>query len=110
MVSTNDKIGKWSVLRELPRRGKHRFWECQCSCATVAAVRHDNLIHRRSTQCSPCGKQARAHPIISQNGQVRYSGLSVAAKVMHLDKRTLADAIESGERLYGHKWVYEKRD
>jgi hypothetical protein len=108
MVSTNAIIGKWTVLSLSSTDGKNRYWLCRCKCGKEADVRQDNLNARLSTMCRSCGNHARAMPVVSRDGTVRYPTFTAAAKALGLDKRTLHLAIDLEAREQGHVWQFEE--
>jgi hypothetical protein len=49
-------------------------------------------------------------PVVSRDGTVRYDTLTAAAKKLHMDKRTLKLAIETGTPAWGHVWLFADAD
>lgn len=45
------KVGRWTLLYELPREGKIRKWRCRCDCGTERDVRDRNLRYGASLSC-----------------------------------------------------------
>ena len=45
------EFGRWKVLSFAYRRGRKRYWICQCSCGTIRAVKEDSLNGNRSSSC-----------------------------------------------------------
>lgn len=51
---TNQRFGKWTVIRRLPNRKRALMWECLCDCGTIAEVHGTSLKSGTSTQCRNC--------------------------------------------------------
>ena len=52
---TGQMFGKWEVLAKYPKNDSSRSkWIVECTCGQIAAVRRDNLVSGRSTQCRAC--------------------------------------------------------
>jgi len=57
---TNQKFGKWTVIKRVEAHRKHTIWECQCECGTVKNVYSTHLIQGNSRGCLNCmGKSKR---------------------------------------------------
>lgn len=44
------RFGRLVVLR-LDRKGKHRYWLCECDCGNIKPVMHENLANGRTRSC-----------------------------------------------------------
>lgn len=51
MDLTGRRIGRLTVVRLLPKDGKHRKWECQCDCGRAHVTRAVNLQRGDTTSC-----------------------------------------------------------
>lgn len=45
-----DKVGRWTVLREIRKNGK-KYYECRCDCGTVKEVYYRSLESGKSLSC-----------------------------------------------------------
>ena len=83
------KIGRWTLLEELPPEGKKRIWRCRCDCGTERTVSYKNLRYGSSLSCG-CYRRERAREAISPDLTGRQFGeLTVLEK---------ADSIQAGAR------------
>lgn len=46
------RYGRLTVIREMPRQGKHRMWRCLCECSKTVTTRQARL---RSGETKSCG-------------------------------------------------------
>lgn len=53
-LTIGQRFGRWTVLRELPRRNAHRMVECKCDCGTVKSLGFQS-IRRGETGSRSCG-------------------------------------------------------
>lgn len=75
------KIGRWTLLEELPRSGKNRRWLCRCDCGTERAVLDRSLRYGGSVSCG-CIRKERAREANSSDLTGRQFGeLSVIRKL-----------------------------
>lgn len=53
---TNQKIGKWTVLKidEKIKSKQGTYWVCQCECGTIKSVRSSALRSGKSNSCGKC--------------------------------------------------------
>lgn len=48
---TNNKIGRWTVLRRAESRNKKTYWVCECECGTIKEVPTKVLKTKESRSC-----------------------------------------------------------
>ena len=48
---TNNKIGRWTVLRRAESRNKKTYWVCECECGTIKIVSGHSLKNGTSKSC-----------------------------------------------------------
>lgn len=49
---TGMEFGRLTVLREVEKTGKHRLWECRCSCGEIKVISGRSIV---SGHCQSCG-------------------------------------------------------
>ena len=56
VVTPGDRYGRWTVIKELVSKTKHRRVLCQCRCGTKRAVLLQNLTGGRTRSCGCTNK------------------------------------------------------
>jgi len=52
---TGEKIGRWTVIKKLPKRNNQGRWECLCECGTVKDVGLISLTRKTGSVSRSCG-------------------------------------------------------
>ena len=59
---TGKKIGRWTVLEQVPNNNDFVMWKCQCECGEVRNIFSNSLLNGVSKSCG-CYKADRAHEL-----------------------------------------------
>jgi len=51
------QFGNWTVLKKSERKGRKKYWLCQCACGRIKSIRADGLVNGSSTQCQNCARR-----------------------------------------------------
>lgn len=51
---TGQKLGSFTVLRRLPNKNGAVYWECQCDCGTIKAIKSQHLREGKIKTCGLC--------------------------------------------------------
>lgn len=76
---TGQKIGSFTVLRRLPNKNKAVYWECQCDCGTIKAIKSQHLREGKIKTCGLCyansmiGQKINNWTIIDKTDERRYT-------------------------------------
>ena len=63
-VKAGDRFNSWTVIREVEKRGKHRYFLCKCTCGKKIEVRLYDLIDGKSSKCKSCASKGTHNSII----------------------------------------------
>lgn len=81
IVTPGEKFGRWTVVEEAPRRGKHRYARVRCACGTAREVNLGSLRRGISRSCgclaaevsAETGRRQRRHGYSSDYSRGRRS-------------------------------------
>lgn len=62
------RFGRLLVIKDAPRMGSHRGWQCQCDCGAFTNVRTDHLRHGRVVSCG-CQRAEKASARLKTHGR-----------------------------------------
>ena len=65
---TGQRFGRWTVLNKAPSKNRAVYWNCQCDCGTIRAVKAASLRTGKSTSCG-CLQKEIAKETCSKTGQ-----------------------------------------
>jgi hypothetical protein len=62
-----NKYGRLTLVQEAAKRGKNRYWMCQCDCGTIKEVSQVHLVHGKTVSCG-CKKIENIKSIATSHG------------------------------------------
>lgn len=76
---TNQKFGKWTVIKSVGRLGTggNLYWECKCDCGTIKNICGSDLRRGKSTCCKSCSKKKEQKEQKIQNININISRSNV---------------------------------
>lgn len=117
--SFGERFGRWTVLREAPKKGARRAWLCVCDCGNSSDVIATNLRRGTSTQCKKCSSEDSAEArerANTKHGNARrgkktreYSAASYhkrRARKAENGGQATAEQIVSKYEYHGNKCIY----
>jgi len=70
-LKPGSKIGKWTIISELPKKYGMRVYACKCECGHSSEVFRHNLLSGKSLGCFSCRKQSAYHGYSSRKDSRR---------------------------------------
>lgn len=57
-MQSGQRFNKWTLIREVEKRGKNALWECICECGRIKISSVNNIVYGKSISCGCVQKLA----------------------------------------------------
>ena len=74
---TGQRFGRLVVLKPASKKGKHTYWDCQCSCGNIKSI---STSHLRSGHSKSCGCSLRKEVTGQRFGRLKVLGFDHKSK------------------------------